>query len=95
MAQTGLIGGSFPTHKTPMTLIGNPAALADGQESLQVRFESGEVGGVQLATTYTLRRGAYDIAVSHEVINRGAGVVAGAGMGGRPGMPGQRPLQRT
>jgi YidC/Oxa1 family membrane protein insertase len=75
VAQTGLIGGSFPTHKTPMTLIGNPAALADGQESLQVRFESGEVGGVQLATTYTLRRGAYDIAVSHEVINRGAAPV--------------------
>lgn len=71
VAQTGLIGGSFPTHKTPMTLVGNPAALADGQESLQVRFESGEVGGVQLATTYTLRRGAYDIAVAHEVINRG------------------------
>jgi YidC/Oxa1 family membrane protein insertase len=75
VAQTGLIGGSFPTHKTPMTLIGNPAALADGQESLQVRFESGEVGGVQLATTYTLRRGAYDIAVSHQVINRGAAPV--------------------
>lgn len=75
VAQTGLIGGSFPTHKTPMTLVGNPAALADGQESLQVRFESGEVGGVQLATTYTLRRGAYDIAVAHEVINRGAAPV--------------------
>jgi YidC/Oxa1 family membrane protein insertase len=75
VAQTGLIGGSFPTHKTPMTLIGNPAVLADGQESLQVRFESGEVGGVQLATTYTLRRGAYDITVAHEVINRGAGPV--------------------
>ncbi len=75
VAQTGLIGGSFPTHKTPMTLVGNPAALADGQESLQVRFESGDVGGVQLATTYTLRRGAYDIAVAHEVINRGAAPV--------------------
>lgn len=75
VAQTGLIGGSFPTHKTPMTLVGNPAALADGQESLQVRFESGEVGGVQLATTYTLRRGAYDIAVAHEVVNRGAAPV--------------------
>ncbi len=75
VAQTGLIGGSFPTHKTPMVLVGNPAALADGQESLQVRFESGEVGGVQLATTYTLRRGAYDIAVAHEVINRGGAPV--------------------
>lgn len=76
VAQTGLIGGGFPTHKTPMTLVGNPSALADGQDTLQVRFESAEQGGVQLATTYTLRRGAYDIEVAHEVRNVGAAPVA-------------------
>jgi YidC/Oxa1 family membrane protein insertase len=69
VAQTGLIGGSFPTHKTPMTLVGNPTALADGQNQLQVRFESAEVGGVKLIKTYTLTRGRYDIAVQHEVQN--------------------------
>ena len=69
VAQTGLIGGNFPTHKTPMTLVGNPTALADGQNELQVRFESAEVGGVKLVKTYTLTRGSYDIAVQHEVVN--------------------------
>ena len=57
VAQTGLIGGSFPTHKTPMTLMPGPTTLADGQDSLQVRFESAEVGGVKLVKTYTLHRG--------------------------------------
>lgn len=70
VAQSGLIGGSFPTHKTPMRLVDGPTALADGQDELKVRFESEPVGGVVLAKTYTLVRGRYDIAVEHEVINQ-------------------------
>ncbi|NCT98116.1 MAG: membrane protein insertase YidC [Comamonadaceae bacterium] len=73
VAQSGLVGGNFPTHKTPMALVGGaPTALADGQDSLQVRYESAEVGGVQLITTYTLKRGHYDIGVQHEVRNVGS-----------------------
>ncbi len=75
VAQTGLIGGNFPTHKTPMALVGNPASLADGQNELQVRFESPEVGGVKLIKTYTLTRGSYAIGVSHEVQNVGSQAV--------------------
>jgi YidC/Oxa1 family membrane protein insertase len=75
VAQTGLIGGNFPTHKTPMTLVGNPTALTDGQNELQVRFESAEVGGVKLVKTYTLTRGSYDIGVQHEVLNAGGQTV--------------------
>ncbi|WP_374522739.1 membrane protein insertase YidC [Hydrogenophaga sp.] len=76
VAQSGLIGGSFPTHKTPMALVGNPSALADGQDELKVRFESADQGGVKLAKTYTLRRGSYVIDVKHEVINTGSQPVA-------------------
>ena len=75
IAQTGLIGGSFPTHKTPMTLVPGPTALADGQDSLAVKFESADVGGVKLVKTYTLKRGSYAIDVSHEVMNTGAAAV--------------------
>ncbi|MCW5671904.1 MAG: membrane protein insertase YidC [Hydrogenophaga sp.] len=75
VAQTGLIGGNFPTHKTPMTLVGNPTSLADGQNELQVRFESAEVGGVKLVKTYTFTRGRYDIGVQHEVQNVGSQAV--------------------
>ncbi|MBT9466808.1 membrane protein insertase YidC [Hydrogenophaga sp.] len=76
VAQTGLIGGSFPTHKTPMNLVTSETALADGQNELQVRFESADVGGVKLVKTYTLTRGHYDIAVKHEVQNLGTQAVS-------------------
>lgn len=71
VAQTGLIGGDFPTHKTPMRLVSGDRTLADGQNELALRFESEPVNGVVLAKVYTIRRGAYDIAVRHEVINQG------------------------
>lgn len=79
VAQTGLLGvngAAAPTHKTPMTAVPGPRSLADGQNSLSVRFESPVVGGLQLVKTYTLQRGSYAVAVSHEVINAGAAPAA-------------------
>ncbi len=78
LAQTGLIasGASLPTHKTVMTAVPGERTLKDGQNELVVKFESPEVGGVKLVKTYTLRRGAYDIGVRHEVINNGASAVS-------------------
>ena len=80
VAQSGLIAGApgagLPTHKTPMTVVTGDRELRDGQNTLQVRFESAEVGGVKLTKTYTLKRGAYDIAVRHDVINNGVSAVA-------------------
>lgn len=75
-AQTGLIGGSFPTHKTVMTAVPGPRALKDGENELTIRFESPEQGGVKLVKTWTLKRGAYDIAVKHEVLNVGSTAVS-------------------
>ena len=75
-AQTGLIGGAFPTHKTNMALVPGPRELQDGEDTLQVRFESPDLGGVKLAKTWTLKRGAYDIAVKHEVVNTGTAAVS-------------------
>ncbi len=67
-AQSGLIGGPFPTHKTPMKFIGE-RALADGANELVLRFESAEQGGVRLNKIYTLQRGSYLVDVRHEVVN--------------------------
>jgi YidC/Oxa1 family membrane protein insertase len=75
-AQTGLIGGAFPTHKTNMALVPGPRELKDGEDTLQVRFESPDLGGVKLAKTWTLKRGTYDIAVKHEVVNTGTAAVS-------------------
>jgi len=75
VAQTGLIGGQLPTHKSPMRFSGE-RQLAQGQNALVLRFESDEVGGVKLVKTYTLQRGSYAIGVAHEVVNRGAAAVS-------------------
>ncbi|MEK9951415.1 MAG: membrane protein insertase YidC [Curvibacter sp.] len=80
LSQTGLIagasGGSFPTHKTVMKLVSTERELKDGADSLVVRFESPETGGVRLIKTYTLHRGSYALDVKHEVQNVGSAVVA-------------------
>ncbi|RZJ57088.1 MAG: YidC/Oxa1 family membrane protein insertase, partial [Acidovorax sp.] len=76
VAQTGLIGGSFPTHKTPMTVVPGPRELKDGQDELSIRFESPDLGGLKLAKTWTIKRGIYDIAVKHEVVNTGTAAVS-------------------
>ncbi|MDB5900359.1 MAG: 60 kDa inner rane insertion protein [Ramlibacter sp.] len=74
LAQSGLVGGDFPTHKTPMNFSGD-RALREGANELVVNFESPAQGGVKLVKTYTFRRGAYDIGARHTVINTGAAPV--------------------
>ncbi len=75
VAQTGLIGGQLPTHKSAMRFAGE-RKLKDGQNELTLRFESDELGGVKLVKTYTLKRGSYAIGVRHEVINKGSAAVS-------------------
>jgi YidC/Oxa1 family membrane protein insertase len=72
-AQTGLIGGPgdnpFPNHSsTRFEVVSGPRTLADGQDTLVVRFEA-QSGGVRLVKTFTFRRGHYDIRVEHEITN--------------------------
>ena len=75
LAQSGWIGAagtSLPNHKTTMTLAPGERELKPGQDSLELRFESPEVSGLQWIKTYVLKRGAYDITVRHELINKSA-----------------------
>ncbi len=71
LAQTGLIGGPFASHKTPMKFMGE-RELKAGQNELVLTFESADTGGLKLVKTYTLTRGSYAIKVSHKVVNTGA-----------------------
>src|SRR3954471_4087254 len=75
LAQTGLIGGDFPNHKTVMTFSGD-RALKEGANELVVKFESPVQGGVKLVKTYTLKRGEYAMNVAHQVVNTGAAPVS-------------------
>ena len=72
-AQSGLAnpqGAPLPTHETVMQFSGE-RALKDGENTLTLRFESPETGGVRLVKTYTLERGFYVIHTAHEIINGG------------------------
>jgi YidC/Oxa1 family membrane protein insertase len=79
-AQSGLIGGSaedpFPNHRaTRFEVASGPRTLADGQDTLVVRFEA-RSGGLRLVKTFTFRRGHYDIQVAHEITNVGSAPVS-------------------
>ena len=80
VAQTGLIGTSgapsLPTHKTLMTTLPGERKLQPGQNQVEIKFESPAVGGVKLVKTYTLKRGAYDLNVRHDIVNTGSEAVA-------------------
>ena len=80
VAQTGLIGTSgapsLPTHKTLMTALPGERKLQPGQNQVEIKFESPAVGGLKLVKTYTLKRGAYDLNVRHDIVNTGSEAVA-------------------
>lgn len=70
-AQTGLIGGNFPTHKTALRIMPGARELGKDDNQLDIRFESADLGGIKLVKIWTLKRAAYDIAVRHDIINTG------------------------
>ncbi|WP_333846222.1 membrane protein insertase YidC [Limnohabitans sp.] len=74
-AQTGLISSianlALPTHKTLMNVRPGPRQLKDGSNELTITFESPVIGGVKLIKSYTIKRGAYDMVVKHDIVNTG------------------------
>jgi YidC/Oxa1 family membrane protein insertase len=67
LAESGLLGGPFPTHKSSFVALPGPRTLGDGN-SVQLVLES-EQGGVKLTKTYTFKRGDYNIDLKHTVTN--------------------------
>ncbi|MES2833042.1 MAG: membrane protein insertase YidC [Pseudomonadota bacterium] len=67
LAQTGLIGGPFPNHKTAFTARPGVRSLDSGNQ-VQVILDA-EQGGLRLTKTYTFKRGEYAIDVRHDVTN--------------------------
>ena len=79
-AQTGLIGSAtgepLPTHNTRMSVRPGPRELEKNANELTVVFESPVQGGLKLVKTFTLKRGAYDVAVKHDIVNVGQQEIA-------------------
>jgi YidC/Oxa1 family membrane protein insertase len=75
-AQTGLIssvpGVALPTHKSVMAVRPGSRQLKDVDNELSITFESAPQGGVKLLKTYTIKRGAYDMVVKHDIVNLSA-----------------------
>jgi YidC/Oxa1 family membrane protein insertase len=71
VAQSGLIGGELPTHRTQYTTQATSYKLADGANSLEVRLEAPVANGVKVAKIYRFTRGSYLIDVSFEISNGG------------------------
>lgn len=71
-AQSGLIGGNLPNHKSLYQFVAGSRELKEGQDVLEVRMETAAVDGIKVAKTYTFRRGSYLIDVAHEIVNQTA-----------------------
>ncbi|MEO8406828.1 MAG: membrane protein insertase YidC [Oxalobacteraceae bacterium] len=67
LAQTGLIGGAFPNHKSIFTVQPGARELGAGNE-VKLVLES-DAGGVKLIKTFTFKRGDYNIDIKHDIVN--------------------------
>jgi len=67
LAQTGLIGGTFPNHKSNFVAKAG-ARNTDNANEIQLVLEADQ-GGVKLTKTLTFKRGEYVIGVKHDVKN--------------------------
>ncbi|MEP6607599.1 MAG: membrane protein insertase YidC [Burkholderiaceae bacterium] len=68
VAQSGIIGGDFPNHRTPFKFVDGPTQLRSDQDQLDLRFVA-ESGGVRVSKIFTFHRGRYDVEVSHQIVN--------------------------
>ena len=74
VAQSGLIGGDFPNHRSTFVARDGVRSLNTG-DTIQLVLDS-EQGGVKVTKTYTLKRGEYDIGIKHDIENRSAAAIA-------------------
>ena len=76
VAQSGLIGGDFPNHKSPFKYVGTKVEKKlDAEQNKTVNFTTATFestqGSVTLRKSYELVDGRYGITVRDEVINNG------------------------
>ncbi len=74
VAQTGLLGGDLPNHKSVFTSAAESYTLADGATSQEVRL-SWVGNGISVDKIYTFHRGSYVIDVTYQINNGSAAVV--------------------
>ena len=75
VAQSGLLGGELPTHRTQYSAAATEYKLVEGSNTLEVRLEAPPMKGVKVTKVYRFQRASYLIDVSFEIQNQGAVVI--------------------
>lgn len=76
VAQSGLIGGELPNHRTTYTASAKDYKLAAGERALEVRLEAPAAHGVKVTKVFRFHRGSYVIDVSYQIANESGAPIA-------------------
>jgi YidC/Oxa1 family membrane protein insertase len=76
VAQTGLKGENLPTHRAVFTSAQTEYRMADGADSLEVRFTAPAENGVTVEKVYIFHRDNYAIDVHYEIKNDSANIIS-------------------
>ena len=72
VAQTGLIGGDLPTHRSVFTSAADSYKMTEGSDRLEVRLTWINEAGLQVDKVYTFNRDSYAIDVDYQITNSSA-----------------------
>jgi YidC/Oxa1 family membrane protein insertase len=75
IAQSGLIGGKLPNHRTQFSSAAGRYQLAEGDKTVEVRLTAPASDGVQVTKVYRFHRNSYLIDVSFELANQGTAAI--------------------
>ncbi len=75
IAQSGLIGGALPNHRTQFSSAAGRYQLAEGDKTVEVRLSAPPGDGVQVTKVYRFHRDSYLIDVSFELANQGTAAI--------------------
>ena len=79
IAQSGLIGEGMPNHNSRFSAAGKEFRLAEGQDRLEVPFESRSADGVHVTKAFIFERGSYVVHIRQDVRNDGTAAVPAYG----------------
>jgi YidC/Oxa1 family membrane protein insertase len=69
VAQTGLIGGDMPTHRSVFSSAADSYKMTKGSDRLEVRLSWTNEAGLQVDKVYTFKRDSYAIDVDYQITN--------------------------
>lgn len=69
VAQTGLVGGDLPNHKSVFTSVNTSYQMAADADNMEVRLTWQSANGINVDKVYTFHRNQYVIDVNYEIKN--------------------------